>query len=724
MARSVNDRLQDETIAHGLYVNRYGTGVARRMAALLNKMDADLAAKLLVLLDGKRADTYSARRLASLLVGVRDLNQQAYEPVNTALARELTRYVEYEAGYQLDLFSSIIPKQILQHVPLQSIAPEQVYAAAVAQPFQGRLLKEWGQKLEADRLDKITNAVRSGFLQGETVEQIVRRVAGTPQRNREDGVINTSRRDLAVVTRTAVNHMAATARQDFAQANSDIVKAKQWSSTLDTHTSQWCIIRDRKLYTLDGKPLGHVVPYLRGPGKIHFCAVPKGTIITTDNGPKAVEHIELGDMALTHKGCFEPVMQKVRKVANGLPVIKIQDDTGRVLLITHDHPVLTLEGWKFAGALKVGDKLFHHGKEVVPVINGSGLVTSHAQDYPARLRQTLIALLRTTELVPADVDFDSHAEGWDRKVEQIVFEKVLVSPSIIMGESEKHHLLAIANLLSELGLQRFGYFLSVFMANVAALHSFADSLEMTIGKIGCLDSFHDISVLSGVVRGHASGVGGHDVAVFLSEPKEVVIGSAVVGGNSAVDADTLLLSSSTRSDAVLNGCSGDNTIAEPVQPLDFTQRKALAPMLELDEECVINNFSHGTIESIFVVDNRDELYDLSVGEANSYFANGLLVSNCRSGEILITKSWEELQIPPDELSNATRASMDGQVPAHTSYADWLVRQPYARQEQVLGVTRAMMLRDGKITVPEMFNDAGEFLTLDELRRVDASAFEG
>jgi hypothetical protein len=108
MARTVNDRLQDETIAHGLYVNRYGTGVARRMVALLNKLDSDLAAKLMVLLDGKRADTYSARRLASLLAGVRDLNQQAYEPVNAALARELTRYVEYEAGYQMDLFSSVI----------------------------------------------------------------------------------------------------------------------------------------------------------------------------------------------------------------------------------------------------------------------------------------------------------------------------------------------------------------------------------------------------------------------------------------------------------------------------------------------------------------------------------------------------------------------------------------------------------------------------------------
>ena len=98
MARSVNDRLQDETIAHGLYVTRYGTGVARRMVALLNKLDAELAARLLVLLDGKRAETYSARRLASLLAGVRELNHQAYDPVNASLARELARYTDYEPG--------------------------------------------------------------------------------------------------------------------------------------------------------------------------------------------------------------------------------------------------------------------------------------------------------------------------------------------------------------------------------------------------------------------------------------------------------------------------------------------------------------------------------------------------------------------------------------------------------------------------------------------------
>ncbi len=122
-----------------------------------------------------------------------------------------------------------------------------------------------------------------------------------------------------------------------------------------------------------------------------------------------------------------------------------------------------------------------------------------------------------------------------------------------------------------------------------------------------------------------------------------------------------------------------------------------------------------------------KLYSLDgkpLGHAIPYLRGpGKIHFCCRSCEILITKSWEELQIASGELSSATRASMDGQVPSHTSYAEWLVRQPYARQEQVLGVTRARMLNDGKITVPEMFNDAGEFLTLDELRRVDASAFE-
>ena len=157
----------------------------------------------------------------------------------------------------------------------------------------------------------------------------------------------------------------------------------------------------------------------------------------------------------------------------------------------------------------------------------------------------------------------------------------------------------------------------------------------------------------------------------------------------------------------------------------------LAQIAALEIAC----FSDPWPESILVRELQNplslwlcKLYTLDgkpLGHAIPYLRGpGKIHFCCRSCEILITKSWEKMQIASGELSSVTRASMDGQVPAHTSYAEWLARQPYARQEQVLGVTRAQMLRDGKITVPEMFNDAGEYLTLDELRRVDASAFEG
>ncbi len=154
-----------------------------------------------------------------------------------------------------------------------------VYAAAMAQPFQGRLLSEWAENLESDRLARIVNAVRRGYLAGDTVETIARSVRGHANKDYRDGALQMSRANAASIAKTAVNHLAATARNSFTSANSDIVKGKQWLSTLDNKTSHDCIIRDLLRYTLDNKPIGHKIPYLQGPGKIHFCCRSTETLI-------------------------------------------------------------------------------------------------------------------------------------------------------------------------------------------------------------------------------------------------------------------------------------------------------------------------------------------------------------------------------------------------------------------------------------------------------------
>ncbi|ULR87402.1 minor capsid protein [Comamonas sp. B21-038] len=104
---------------------------------------------------------------------------------------------------------------------------------------------------------------------------------------------------------------------------------------------------------------------------------------------------------------------------------------------------------------------------------------------------------------------------------------------------------------------------------------------------------------------------------------------------------------------------------------------------------------------------------------------GRLHWRCRSASIPVVKSNKELGIdlPDLEMRNKSRASMDGQVPPDTSYGDWLKKQSAARQDEVLGQTRARLMRDGKLDLADMYSHKGVFLTLDELRQRDKRAFE-
>lgn len=276
---TVNESLRDEAIAHSVWISRYATGVANRMVKLLNEIDADLSARLLDALDKLPPDSFTVTRLESLLGSVRELNQQAVASMHTGLQDELLALAKNEASYQMSLFDSLLPSPVLSRYPMQGITADMVYAAAMAQPFQGRLLSEWASNLEADRLARIMNSIRRGYLAGDTVEAIARNVRGHANKDYRDGALQMSRANAASIAKTAVNHLAATARNSFTSANSDIVKGKQWLSTLDNKTSHDCIIRDMLRYTLENKPIGHKVPYLQGPGKIHFCCRSTETLI-------------------------------------------------------------------------------------------------------------------------------------------------------------------------------------------------------------------------------------------------------------------------------------------------------------------------------------------------------------------------------------------------------------------------------------------------------------
>lgn len=90
--------------------------------------------------------------------------------------------------------------------------------------------------------------------------------------------------------------------------------------------------------------------------------------------------------------------------------------------------------------------------------------------------------------------------------------------------------------------------------------------------------------------------------------------------------------------------------------------------------------------------------------------------NCRSTTVPVLKSFKELGIDLKEAPPGTRASMDGQVPAVTTYKDWLKGQPKRVQEDVLGKTKADLFRRGKIRSEKFVDRRGKTLTLKQLAR--------
>lgn len=247
---TINDQLLDAAVDHQIDVTRYSNGAVRRMLALLNRVDPDLVAALQAAMDRLPPESFTVQRLDDLLGTVRQLNGQAYEAMTAGLDAELQDLADYETGYQQQLFATTLPAQL----QVAAVVPDQVYAAVMAQPFQGRLLREWSTSIAADRMTRIRDAVRIGYVENQTTGQIVQRIRGTRALNYADGLLQIDRRHAEAVVRTAIAHTADFARQTFYDANSELIKGLRWTATLDSRTSPVCRARDGKIYPLTTGP--------------------------------------------------------------------------------------------------------------------------------------------------------------------------------------------------------------------------------------------------------------------------------------------------------------------------------------------------------------------------------------------------------------------------------------------------------------------------------------
>ncbi|CTQ45750.1 minor capsid protein [Roseibium aggregatum] len=250
---TANERIENSAIRHAIFLERYKTGTVRRIIELLGEVDADIVSQI-----RRLEESYTRRRLEAVLNSIREINAKAYRELAARLGEELEEFATGEADFALGKLSEGLPTELRTVIEFASPATEILFVSAENKfgnaLIQGRELSSWFDQIADADFGRFQQALRLGFVEGESIDKMVRRITGTRPLNFKDGAREVSRRQVRALVRTAINTASTNAREEVYKANEPLIKGVRWVSTLDGRTSAICKARDGKLYSFDKGP--------------------------------------------------------------------------------------------------------------------------------------------------------------------------------------------------------------------------------------------------------------------------------------------------------------------------------------------------------------------------------------------------------------------------------------------------------------------------------------
>ena len=251
VGKPVNQDLLDRQLRHEIRSRRFSKGVILRIVALLEAANRAARERLAARLasDPDRGPWTTAQTEAL----VRELSNQLRQwrdAAESLAGEELTAFAAYEADWHASVINEASPIEFALNRP----SPELLRSAVFAQPFQGRLLREWFSDMEAAQVRMISAAVREGVVQGRPIRSIARDV-------RDLGQI--SRRHAETIVRTAVTFIGDRARYETYQQNTDVLNGELFVATLDGRTTPQCRALDKTFYEVGKGPRPPLHPNCR-----------------------------------------------------------------------------------------------------------------------------------------------------------------------------------------------------------------------------------------------------------------------------------------------------------------------------------------------------------------------------------------------------------------------------------------------------------------------------
>lgn len=247
--------LQDLSIENQVRLLRFTANEQQRVLAIMTQLQKDLRLKLMGdLTDFGRARTNKLLREATAVI------EDGYKAVQIEL--DFEGLAKQQAGVAANSFKAI---GLTASLPSETALKALVNGSLI----EGAPSAAWWSKQSDDTAFKFSAQVRQGIAGGETVQQIVRRIVGSPRLG-TPGIMETSRRGASALVHTSIQQVSNDARLATFKANDDIVKGVMQLSTLDSHTTKICIAYSGASWDLEGNPIdGNELPFNGGTPR-HF----------------------------------------------------------------------------------------------------------------------------------------------------------------------------------------------------------------------------------------------------------------------------------------------------------------------------------------------------------------------------------------------------------------------------------------------------------------------
>lgn len=194
------------------------------------------------------------RRLRSIQRQADEILVKAYAELNEATKEGLVGLASARAqgaAKELERLLGSVAVDASAEVSLPTRA--MLRAIVTEQPVQGAVMYQWWRRQRLETRLRFQTQVRIGLVNGESVDDLVRRVRGRAvgAGRYEGGVLQTSTRQAEALVRTSVNQIANRAAWDTYAQNGDLTQEYEYVATLDSRTTEICMNLDGIRYRYD-----------------------------------------------------------------------------------------------------------------------------------------------------------------------------------------------------------------------------------------------------------------------------------------------------------------------------------------------------------------------------------------------------------------------------------------------------------------------------------------